>query len=558
MSSILNQFSPTRVSFPQIGMQDLRKQAYEMGLLNNCLVLNDDEHESFIKENIDYFKQLDRSFISKVFFTAVERDHIKTVKILLQEKCNDINALDASNNTALMLASKFGYFEMVKYLIDNRADLDITYSDRQGALTIAILEKKNEIALELIERGANIEIKDSFGLTPLMNGAWVGLKDVVLKLIEKKVDKEGHDKNGMTALMCAAVGGRDDIVSILCDKGTKKDVRNEVGQTAMMVAANGGYRKVVSVLCDKGADKDVQTKKGFTALMYAALKGHKLTFSVLLENGADKDLQDKIGRSALTMLSLAEYRIEIIDQLARSDSIIIPFDNGSISSISAYANKLLKRLLEVDKEKKEQSSDSNILKLPKVLVLFPLEDWNGSFSIHKRIGIVKTLEKYYNKVKFKHPTSFEQIKELLEKNECNLLYLAGHGSPKQMTFTRNLILKIEDVKKLNPIKGAQIVTTVFHSCSTGEIGGIAECFAKKMRSKTFAPKESTNYLEIKFKNNELQVNFFNIGGDTSHFFENPLGALRKDVTRIIDFGSNDKKRVQSTYNLRRKRKLGVF
>ena len=67
----------------------------------------------------------------------------------------------------------------------------------------------------LIEKGANINAKDSDGWTPLMQAAYYGYANVVQVLIERGADVNARDRSGETALNKAEAHHKAEIVSIL-------------------------------------------------------------------------------------------------------------------------------------------------------------------------------------------------------------------------------------------------------------------------------------------------------------------------------------------------------
>ena len=63
---------------------------------------------------------------------------------------------------------------------------------------------------KLIEDGADLEYRDSFGCTPLLNAAWVAASDVVEYLLAEGADCYAKNKEGKTALDMARSVGHDD------------------------------------------------------------------------------------------------------------------------------------------------------------------------------------------------------------------------------------------------------------------------------------------------------------------------------------------------------------
>lgn len=77
-------------------------------------------------------------------------------------------------------------------------------NDRQYELNIALDDAINRAELheviKLLEDGADIEFRDPFGRTPLMNAAWVAADDIVEYLLSKNANASAVDKEGKSAL----------------------------------------------------------------------------------------------------------------------------------------------------------------------------------------------------------------------------------------------------------------------------------------------------------------------------------------------------------------------
>ena len=81
---------------------------------------------------------------------------------------------DRDVNTALLDASKNGYIEIVKRLLENGAD--VNHQDGYG-LTALMYASKNghiEVVRLLLENGAKVDIQSTRGRTALMYASWGG------------------------------------------------------------------------------------------------------------------------------------------------------------------------------------------------------------------------------------------------------------------------------------------------------------------------------------------------------------------------------------------------
>ena len=153
---------------------------------------------------------------------------------------------------------------------------------------------------ELLSKGADINAKDSYGITALIYATMAGRDAIVANLLDKGADTEAKDNHGRTALIYAIMAGRDAIVANLLDKGANTEAKDDYdrGKTALHCAASSGRDAIVANLLDKGADIDAKDINGTTALIYATMAGRDATVKHLLDEGADIDAKDNNGQTA--------------------------------------------------------------------------------------------------------------------------------------------------------------------------------------------------------------------------------------------------------------------
>jgi ankyrin repeat protein len=124
----------------------------------------------------------------------------------------------------------------------------------------------------------------------LKYAAFKGDIKAVEDLLNKGADVNEKDSLDETALMTAASRGHTDIVELLIEKGANVNEKGKFGDTALMFAALNGHTKIVKLLIEKGANVNEKTGNGHTALMSAAIGGHKKIAKLLIEKGADVDI----------------------------------------------------------------------------------------------------------------------------------------------------------------------------------------------------------------------------------------------------------------------------
>ena len=77
-----------------------------------------------------------------------------------------------------------------------------------------------------------------------------GNMNIVEILLDRGIDINSKDTYGNTALHYAAMNGKMNIVEILVDRGIDINSKNNIGWTALHLAAMNGYTNIVEMLLD--------------------------------------------------------------------------------------------------------------------------------------------------------------------------------------------------------------------------------------------------------------------------------------------------------------------
>ena len=136
---------------------------------------------------------------------------------------------------------------------------------------------------KLLAEGADPNVRNPLGWTPLMLAAAEKHADTVVALLEARADTNARNAQGRTALMFAAIYGQDAIVERLLASGADPNLvpGDETGWSALIAAAARGHANTVAALLRGGADPAVRSKDGKTALDMARGEGHQEVVKVL-------------------------------------------------------------------------------------------------------------------------------------------------------------------------------------------------------------------------------------------------------------------------------------
>lgn len=123
----------------------------------------------------------------------------------------------------------------------------------------------------------------------LMLAAGHGETRVVKSLLDRGVDVNARDSNGFTALLFAARNGHADTVKLLLAGGADVNAKSELlGYTALMSAITSAKIIIIKDLLDAGADVNARNDDGITALSFAEELGDTLIIRLLKKRGALK------------------------------------------------------------------------------------------------------------------------------------------------------------------------------------------------------------------------------------------------------------------------------
>ncbi len=182
------------------------------------------------------------------------------------------------------------------------AGTDAEASDR----LLAAAEKGEPAAVrEALDDGADIEVRDDRGRTPLLLAA-TGDHDVAARiLVEAGADPDAQDEQDDSAWLVTGVSGSVKMARVLIPAEPDYALENRYGGTSLIPAGEHGHADYIrEVLKNTDMDVDHVNNLGWTALLEAVILGdggtaHQETVQALLDGGADPGLADGDGVTPL-------------------------------------------------------------------------------------------------------------------------------------------------------------------------------------------------------------------------------------------------------------------
>jgi len=168
------------------------------------------------------------------------------------------------------------------------------------------------IAFTLLERGANANLANNEGASPLYIASKEGNVNVARMLLNYGADV---NTEGASPLSIAYMQGHVDIVQLLLDGGADVDFGVDAGRTLLFEACERGDVDVVRHLLD---DADSSDNNGATALRVACESGRMGAVRLLIEYEATINQADDDGNSPLYYACRKDDNMDVVKFLCEN------------------------------------------------------------------------------------------------------------------------------------------------------------------------------------------------------------------------------------------------
>jgi ankyrin repeat protein len=172
------------------------------------------QEQSNIEEQLSDLGYL---YTSDSFIAAAKSNDLEAVELFLQAGMSP-NAADPGKAPAIIYAAQQGYTAIVDTLVRHGALINsVDPTTGKTALYYAVEANFPEMAIFLLDYGADPNGSDRVGMTPLMMAARRGDTEMVRRLIAHGADANARDQYGDTAYSYAVTNGNVDIATVLQD-----------------------------------------------------------------------------------------------------------------------------------------------------------------------------------------------------------------------------------------------------------------------------------------------------------------------------------------------------
>ncbi len=364
-------------------------------LIREFILHNNTEYEKLNEKNTQFNLNKITDILANKKISDSQK--ISNIKQIINNNKINLNTPIHNKRDSTILSNAIGIgtesSEIIKFLIENGADINPKPNDDWNALMAATLRGHLEIVKLLLEKGANVNAKDNVGFTALLFATLIGHLEIVKLLLDKGANVNAQTNIGDTALIIASQNDRHlEMVKLLIEKGANTNIQNKKGQTALSIASQNGHSTLVKILnesaqtmnksnanklllvaannndlrtlqhaLNKNADINAQNNNGATALIIASGKGHLDIVKLLLERGANINAQTKDSATALIIAS-GKGHLDIVKLLLERGANINAQTKDSATALIIASEKghldIVKLLLEKDSNINAQTKDS--------------------------------------------------------------------------------------------------------------------------------------------------------------------------------------------------------
>jgi ankyrin repeat protein len=276
-----------------------------------------------------------------------------------------VNLQTGEYGSALAAAAWWGKTEMVKYLVQQGADVNLLLQtgDYGSALAAAVGRGETEMVKYLVQQGADVNLllqTGDYG-SALAAAAWWGETEIVKYLVEQGADVNLPLQTGDYGSALAAAAWRNtEMVKYLVEQGANINLLLQTGDYGSALAAALDNTKTFKYLIEQGADVNLPLQTGDygSVLAAAAWAGKAKTVNYLIEQGANVNLLLQTGDYGSALAAAARWgETEMVKYLVEqgADINLLPQtgDYGSALAAASDNTKTVKYLI-------EQGADVNL------------------------------------------------------------------------------------------------------------------------------------------------------------------------------------------------------
>ena len=202
-------------------------------------------------------------------------------------------------STVFLIALARGSEPFAKLMLEHGADINVRDAAGNTPIHLAVQQGKIDLMKEFAARGADVNAKTQGGggrgggrggggLTPFLQAAQTGNVAMLKALLELGADPKAKGPDGSGGVMAATSSKKLDAVKMMVELGLDVNDGPKGRGSPLHTAVRAGSNDIVQYLADHGADFDAKDNFGRNALEEALFEAPKPTIDLMEKLTAER------------------------------------------------------------------------------------------------------------------------------------------------------------------------------------------------------------------------------------------------------------------------------
>jgi len=266
-------------------------------------VINDETENLNTSPRDAFIIKIDENLSAEVFdkfHEAAKKDQVDKLQELLSTNENWLEKRDKYQRTPLHSAARYGAYSAARFLLDRGADINVKDEKGNTPLHLASIYRHDEIIDLLIQHKADVNMLNAQGQAPLSLASLYGNPESIKLLLSGGAKTTIGDADGNTPLHIAVLYRHHENLDEILRVNPDIDATNTEGYTPLHLAVRRpDNEKAIELLLQQGADVNIPDPAGRNALLVSVGSNQKEYIELLVSKGIDIDSQDNDGNTAL-------------------------------------------------------------------------------------------------------------------------------------------------------------------------------------------------------------------------------------------------------------------